>query len=270
MFATTVGETLFCRECGGIENHGNVDETPYSDTYYVTNYCSIESQQFCCFTDILRNIDAYVVVRRVLDVGCGTGILLKSAYSLGYRDSVGIDSSVCAIDIARKNLTGTDVAVKTNSEKILDKFGVISFMDSIAHIDDLECCILSLISKNLDINGVVIIKTPRYSKAYFYYGLILGTMLRLIGKQHFVSRQVFFMPARLFLFTEKSLDAFMVRLGLVKVSISVQSEYVRSRPKMIGVKARAADFFFSKIPDFIRGQKQTIIYTARKCLSSVS
>ncbi len=264
VFVTSVGKTFLCKECGAIENRGEVDQYVYDHTYFVKCYSSIESQQFDCFTDILNSIEDYVRLRKLLDVGCGSGILLKAAYSLGYRNSVGVDSSASALDIARKNVNGTDVAVKSNFGEILERFGVISLMDSIAHIDNIGCCLSSLISNNLEKNGLVVIKTPLYSKTYFYYGLILGWLLGLIGKQEFVSKQIFFMPTRLFLFTEKSLDIFMAKLGLIKISSSVQSEYVREKTKIIGVKNRVTNFLFGILPDLIRGQKQTIIYVARK------
>lgn len=263
-FTTAAGDSLFCRQCGGIENHGNAAAHVYTASYYSDNYSLIEAQQIARFTKILKNIEPVVQIRRILDVGCGTGMFLRAAYMLGYRDSVGIDISVHAVEIAQKKLADTDLCVQLISDPILGRFGVIAFIDSIAHIDNLQDNFASRIADNMMADGVLIVKTPRYSKAYFYYGMFAGWLLDLIGKSDFVSRQIFYLPARHFLFTERALDAFITQHGFVKVSAAVEPEYSRDKQKILGLKNRIAHFLLRSAPDFMRGGNQSIILVARK------
>jgi SAM-dependent methyltransferase len=262
-FSTDIGDSLFCWQCGGIENHGNTD-AEYTASYYSDNYFVIEAQQIARFTRILKDIEPSVKNHRILDFGCGTGMFLKAAHTLGYRDSVGIDISVDAVEIARKKLVHTDVCVQLSSDPILGRFGVIAFMDSIAHIDNLQEQFSSIISDSLITGGLLIIKTPRYSKTYFYYGMIVGWLLGLIGKSGFVSSQIFCLPALRLLFTEKAMDAFMMQHGLVKVFTLVEPEYSRDKQKIVGLKNHVAHFLLRGVPGFMRGGNQSILFVARK------
>ncbi|ULA68941.1 MAG: hypothetical protein LZF62_380129 [Nitrospira sp.] len=263
-FSTHIGVTYFCGQCGGIENHESKHENVYTAKYYSDNYFSIEAQQNARFTAILKSLEPFVKNYRVLDLGCGTGMFLKTAYDLGYRDSVGIDISVDAVEIARKRLVSTDVCVQLSCEPVVGRFGVIGFMDSIAHIGNLQEQFPSIISASLTIDGLVIVRTPRYSKTYFYYGLLVGWLLRLFGRSDIVSSQVFHLPARRFLFSEKALEALMTQHGLVKVYMSVEPEYSRHRQKRFGLKNRVAYLLLRGIPDFVRGGNRSIVFVARR------
>ncbi|MFZ1741637.1 MAG: hypothetical protein WAT93_02220, partial [Pontixanthobacter sp.] len=77
-FSTDIGDSLFCRQCGGIENRCNSHPYIYTGSYYSDNYAAIEAQQMARFTRILQDIEPVVINHRILDVGCGTGMLLRA------------------------------------------------------------------------------------------------------------------------------------------------------------------------------------------------
>ncbi len=262
--STDIGESFFCRQCGGVENLSNKQAYIYTNSYFISNYDTIIEQQRVFLKKLLSDLDPFVKYKRLLDVGCGTGLLLMEAYIHGYHDSVGVDISSDAIQIAKKTLAGTDVTIQLSTNPILDQFGVVAFMDSIAHIENLDKKISSILSENLSKDGLLIIKTPRFSKLYFYYGMLLGWLLKIVGKSSYVSNTIFYLPARYYLFTMVALDAFLARHGLSKEFIFVKPEYLRDKSQIVGLKNRIAYYLLRIIPDFLRGGNKSMIIVARK------
>lgn len=263
-FSASIGKSSCCRQCGGIVNDCMADDEVYSSAYYSNNYAAIETQQQDRFMRILNSVDALVTTHRVLDVGCGTGMLLRVAYMRGYRNSVGIDCSVDAVKIAQHKLADTDVSILPSGDPITGQFGVITFMDSIAHIANLHTQFPAIIAERLLAGGVLIVRTPRYSKAYFCYGMVVGWVLRLLGKSDLAARQIFHMPARQYLFSEKALQAFLARHGFVNMRTTLEAEYAKDKGKVRGVKRRVVRMFLRGIPDLLRGKKQSILCVAQK------
>lgn len=269
--STELGVSLLCTQCGGVENQCKRAMSSYTTSYYSNNYFAIEEQQLARFTRYLKLIQPLANNCRILDVGCGTGMFLKAAYALGYKTSTGIDVSADALDIAKQKLGSTDVSLELSSAPLTGQFGVVAFMDSLAHVANMEESFAKIVSLNLIANGLVIIKTPKYNKAYSCYGILLGRLLSFVGKSAFVSRQIFFLPARNVLFTKKALDTLTSRCGLSEVFVLIEPDYVRVTERKFGLKARVVDFFLRGVSDFIRGGNQSvIIVTQKRCSSSVS
>ena len=99
---------------------------------------------------------------RILDIGCGGGLLAEPMYRLG-ADVVGIDASDKNIQVAKlhakkNNLKINYLCSSPENLKINTKFDVILNMEIVEHVEDIEfflkCC-----SKLLKKNGIMFIAT---------------------------------------------------------------------------------------------------------------
>lgn len=262
-FITSLGESVICCSCGGVANRNSANSYVYTAKYYEQNYAPIQEQQLSRFRGLLGLLDGLNTEHSLLDVGCGTGLFLKSAWELGYRRSLGIDLSQEALQLARRNLCGTDVALQLNTAPIVGSFGVISFMDSIGHIAEINQVFGALVNENLQKGGVIIVKTPRFSNQVLRYGLLLGQVLGLVGKSALVSQGLFHLPARLSLFTETALEAIAKKHGLSITSLLIQREYSRRPEKCFTIKQSLVDLMLRSIPDRL-GAKSSLVLIARK------
>ena len=102
---------------------------------------------------------------RILDVGSGSGSMLRDLQTLGYVNAIGIDPYI---------ETDIEIPVKVIRKKVQDldqntKFDLILFMHSIEHVPD-PLSTLSASVKLLNKNGVLLIRTPIVSAAFEAYG----------------------------------------------------------------------------------------------------
>jgi len=241
-------------------------ETLFDEAYFRSNYVEIGRQQLERFSGILRSIEPYVKHRSLLDVGCGTGFLLRSAHELGYLRSVGVDTSSAAIDIARQSLVGTGAVVRMAGDPVSlfqDKFGVVSFIDSLAHIEHFDAVFSSICQNNLSKDGVLLIRTPCYTRYYFRYAEWLGRLLLFSRYRRVVSANVLHMPSRLLLFTKQALVRFVERHGFTVVLIQAKPDYVRTAPVVKGVKDRLAQLLTRRVPQAFN-QNTSIVLAARR------
>ena len=100
--------------------------------------------------------------KKVLDVGCGTGLFAFNAAKRGAK-VLGVDFSIKAIEIAKskhihKNLKFTS----TDINKIKEKFDVIVSNGTLEHMDN-PIKTLSLFKRHLNKNGCIIITSPNWT-----------------------------------------------------------------------------------------------------------
>ena len=130
-----------------------------------------------------------------------------------------------------------------------NKFDCLSFIDSIAHIQDINIIFSELISNNLNDDGVILIRTPNINRMYILYSLLIGY---IIPRRYLNS--LFFLPNRLFLFNIKSIELFLNRHGL-----EIQEFFLEPEFTSIPYKFQRNNFFKSFIVNLIRVKIPNII-----------
>lgn len=128
-----------------------------------------------------QNIDGV----KILDVGCGGGILCESFFRLG-ANVTGIDASEGAIDVAKSRQIAQENNIDYHLSTIEDfeqiDFDVVCALEIIEHVDDLEFFIQKL-AKKVKVNGLVFISTLNRTWQS-YLSAIIGAeyILRFIPK----------------------------------------------------------------------------------------
>ena len=202
----------------------------------------------------------YLDVGSILDFGCGTGSFLISAEEYGFKDSIGIDVSKYATSIAQSKSFNSDFY---NNKSALQskKFDCISFIDSIAHIEDINHVFNELIENNLHDNGIVLIRTPNINRFYILYTLLIRY---LIPKKYLSS--LLFLPNRLFLFNKKSIKLFLNKHNLEIQEYFLEPEFTSIPPKFVKnnlLKSIIDNILRVKIPSVIN-KKNSLTLIARK------
>ncbi len=101
---------------------------------------------------------------KILEIGCGRGMLCKSFYDSGYKNITGIDLSEGDIDIAKKTFVeinfisgDADIFLETTS----DKYDLVILKAVLEHVEKKNIGpMLKSISKNLADQGKIIIDVP--------------------------------------------------------------------------------------------------------------
>jgi SAM-dependent methyltransferase len=108
---------------------------------------------------LLRRLRRHVPGGRLLDVGCGHGLLLDEARRLGY-DVEGVELSTTAARYARENL-GLRVRHLALEDAELDteRYDAIVIVDVLEHVDDPVAC-LDRLRALLAPGGALLIATP--------------------------------------------------------------------------------------------------------------
>ncbi len=123
---------------------------------------------------------------RILDLGCGEGVLLERFTPSDYSYYQGIDISDVAIDNARKNgkskaffMTGD-----LNTLYIEEKFDVIIYNESLYYLTSPKNAVKSIL-KNLNPDGIVIVSNfNKYGKEATTLWSDLSEILDLKGKSN--------------------------------------------------------------------------------------
>lgn len=96
---------------------------------------------------------------RILDIGCYTGELLYILKKRGYKNSIGIDPSPFATEIARKKYGLNVITASAYDDLNIGKFDAVLLTHVLEHIKDLRMVLTKVISY-LKPEGIVYIETP--------------------------------------------------------------------------------------------------------------
>lgn len=258
IFSSSIADVYKCQQCKGLfsEPKVNTDEL-YNGQYFKSKYVSIAEQQAEKFAQYVQLIQKYKDRGSFLDYGCGVGVFLKVVNEHGYINNVGVDVSKQALMLAKYNVSEKDRLLNPG-EEIDRKFDVISFIDSIAHIPNVQSMLKKLISNNLDDDGVLFVRTPNINKLYVVYANLLSLVLPKIYKN-----SAYFLPYRYLLFNKSAMNYFLDTLGMEAVYVAFQKDYSR-KVKLFSIKQYIGYLLFQTIPSFLNPLNSIIVIARRK------
>lgn len=160
---------------------------------------------------IIRTTDGETHGKRLLDVGCATGLLLEEAKSIGMT-TVGIDISADAVTHCRsKGLAAINTTLLEFSKEKIPAFDIITACEVIEHEYDPITMIKSAFSL-LKPSGLFVVTTPNFNTIY---RRLFGS--RWVGYQH---------PEHLWFYTPQTISDACSRAGFTH--ISVRSDFSRN------------------------------------------
>jgi len=109
--------------------------------------------------------------KKVLDVGCGSGLLSKTLLNKGYNVTV-IDNDVKAIEIAKKKGINGFVA-DINTWQTKEKFDCIILGDVLEHIED-DKSAMKKVHQMLEPTGCIVVNVPAYQTLFSKHDIALG------------------------------------------------------------------------------------------------
>ena len=245
-----------CKNCGMICQNPQPNDTLslYNQEYFSENYIAHIQKRSVYLENKWEKIKKLLPKRgKLLDVGCGIGLFMMIANKNGWS-STGIETSQFAADYGKKTFNLKIHASFENLEK--ETFDLITMWDSIAHIKNPETYIESIYNL-LNPGGLLIIKTPNWSKWSFIFSNIVG---------NFTKKTPFFLhiPHQLYFFNLKTIRIFLERKKFKNIRISYVNE------ADIGKTIYSSNFFKNEIASYIAyiilklNRSQSIVTMAEK------
>ncbi|MEI0604858.1 class I SAM-dependent methyltransferase [Brachyspira alvinipulli] len=174
---------LFCNECSLVYYSGNFSQKKYDyyysnksnyhNSFYINN--SYESKNY--YYEIISFVKDYIIKDEyILDIGCGSGILLECLYEHGFENLYGLDQSKGYSIIKNNNssLNFIEGNIFIKNTELDKKFSLIILEGMLEHIVDLDIAIKNVSNMMLD-GGYLYINVPdltryeKYKKTPFYY-----------------------------------------------------------------------------------------------------
>ena len=231
----------------------------YTPEYFKNYYEELVNEQTKMHHKLIPFLKKYLTTGSVLDYGCGIGTFLLNLEKEGFKNNIGIDVSKYSISIAESKSSMSNFS--TNRDLLeTKKFDCISFIDSVAHIEDINNLLSKLVKDNLIENGIVLIRTPNINNLYIWYARVIGYFL----PKRFLS-SLFFVPNRLFLFNKKSIELFLEKHGLMIDEYCIEPEYKKISSNLSNrnyIKSLIVDFFRMTIPSILN-KNNSITLVAR-------
>ncbi len=233
----------------------------YTPEYFKNYYEELVNEQTKMHQKLISFLRKYLKTGSVLDYGCGIGTFLINLEKEGYKNNIGIDVSEYSISIAKSKSSMSNFFT---SRDLLDnkKFDCISFIDSVAHIEDINDLLSKLIKDNLTEKGIVLIRTPNINSLYVLYVRFIGYFL----PKRFIS-SLFFVPNRLFLFNKKSIKLFLEKHGLWIEDYYIEPEYKRISSNLSDgnyIKSLLVDLFRMTIPSILNKNNSITLIARQK------
>ena len=151
------GKAYFVKEAG---SEGGPAPVGAADLWgYPADYLADRRFVEAKFDEVLRHLERYVPVGRLLDVGAGPGFLVSAASARGW-DAVGLDLNEWAAEHARDEV-GVDVRVGRLDEHAFagERFDAVTMMDVVEHVADPDA-LLANAARLVRPGGVLVLLTP--------------------------------------------------------------------------------------------------------------
>lgn len=172
---------------------------------------------------ILAIIANYKGGKKLLDVGCYTGIFLNCARAVGY-DVFGIDASPKAVEVAhKKGLLNVQQGLLEESDHFLadNSFDVITLLDVIEHIPNPQR-VLRILYKKLKPLGIIFLSTPNFS-----------SFLARLQKEKWYA----VIPHHIYYFSYKNLEHILIEAGFKVLNRSTQTRFFSTTYILTRIKA---------------------------------
>jgi 2-polyprenyl-3-methyl-5-hydroxy-6-metoxy-1,4-benzoquinol methylase len=146
-----------------IEDYYNSHYKHVNEDFNIDNYKKTLIREH---GDILKNKN-----KKILDIGCGAGFLLRVLEEQGFKNLVGVEIDASQANEAKKGLSHSfifneDVFSFFNNNK--EKYDIVFLYDLIEHINKENIVpLLKLIHNSLNMDGIIIIKTPNADSPLF-------------------------------------------------------------------------------------------------------
>ena len=157
------GDLVRCADCGAVQQPGLPSGAALHELYRAMSdehYLSEEDGRRATARRVLRAIADRVPAGRLLDVGCGHGLLLDEARRMGYS-TLGLELSRTGAGYAR-DVLGLDVheePVAAFARQAGERFDVVVLADVLEHVDD-PVSVLDACAGLLAEGGVLCVITP--------------------------------------------------------------------------------------------------------------
>jgi 2-polyprenyl-3-methyl-5-hydroxy-6-metoxy-1,4-benzoquinol methylase len=204
----------------------------YDSTLYNANYCNEYAKR--SDTDIGRRITQQRIglvstfvpfEKKLLDFGCGTGAFLKEACM--HWDCRGAEANDDACTVAASNVRVT-VLKQDQWMQVPDgteqRFDVITFFDSLEHVQDIHRTFDEIYGNLLKEGGIVVVTMPELSSLYVSTTDVAYMQREFSYWRHNKPKE------HLTYFTRQGLRQFMQKAGLEIVFETNQESYLRIDP----------------------------------------
>lgn len=212
-----------CLQCGLIFKKTIIEtkeiQKTYNDKNYFSSYLENYKEFVKVFDQMLNLIEKHKTPGRILDIGCGVGLLLYLAKKRGWEAS-GIEISKFASNFA-KNKLKLNVINSDNLDTFQDNFfDVIVVNHVLEHIEN-PLVILRQIKKKLNINGILFIGVPN----------IEGLFPRF-QKENWPSLQPL---AHIYQFSPKTLKLLLQKIRFEPIRIITINRRFKYKPKILNL-----------------------------------
>lgn len=122
-----------------------------------------------CIVAALRSLPDFAGIHRVLEVGCGTGVVLAALQkALPGGEVVGMDLFEEGLAFARQRFNGPLICGDVATHRFPEPFDVIGAFDVIEHLDD-DVEILRRLRAQLRPGGHVLVTVPAHPALWSYF-----------------------------------------------------------------------------------------------------
>ncbi|MCM8772855.1 MAG: methyltransferase domain-containing protein [Candidatus Omnitrophica bacterium] len=200
-------------------------ENLYDSSYFQKWYIEFYQERKKYFKKILKKIKKLIPSKgKILDVGCGIGILLDLASEIGY-EVYGQDISDFAIEfcsqkgfkVFKGNLSNLNFEIK---------FDIITMMDVIAHIKE-PVNYLQKCKKLLEKDGILIIKTPLHSNYLFFIAKLFSFTKK--------SKSILHLPVQIYHFDKNSISKLAYFSGFKILKILTIKEFTGKKFNLLNL-----------------------------------
>ncbi|MCM8767772.1 MAG: class I SAM-dependent methyltransferase [Candidatus Omnitrophica bacterium] len=199
-------------------------EQIYNQKYFERWYLPTYQQRKKYLEKIFLRIEPYISQKgKVLDIGCGIGILLELMREKGF-EVIGQDISQFSIESCKKK--GFKVYSSINNINSENQFDIITMIDVIAHLKE-PSNYLQKCKKLLKPNGFLIIKTPLHSNFFFFITKIFSFIEK--------SKSILHIPAQIYHFDKNSFFKISKLFDLKLVKIFIIKEFIDKKINFLNI-----------------------------------